>query len=693
VRLERSDIPPFLIGIASIPAQAILLRELLARGAGNELSLTVDLGLWLGGSALGARLWTWARRRGDPPFAPLLLLGHLIVIGALAAGRFAPLPGVVPGEAPGPLAILALGALVLFLSAFFTAGLFPLAAASSRDAGRAYVAEAVGALIGGSGTTLLLVARVDALTILALAGIVVVSGVLRTKVRWIPAGLLLLGIVSGGTSRLDDALFTRAWEARHPGLELLRHAATPTRVLTLSEREGEQWLMADGSPREVINDPYRDHRIAALLLAAAPRVESVLLIDFGAASVAPVLADAGVERVACLLAEPEDTLLVPPAPGVACVIGDPRRSLRNVQGSWDVIAIKGGEAVTVGSNRLWTAEAFESMSKRLGQRGVVVAIAPGGQASAGAEAQAWRASVASAMKEALGLVRAIDADDFILTSSASGGDATLDPDTLALRYERSGGSLPTYPSERFAVEFPRSRHRDMNPAPANRDLRPAAFAHALARWARRAGLPARPPVFLPILAGVVGLLLFIMPLLIGRSRSRDGTVVLVATGAASMGLDLLVLMTYQARVGILQGGMGFLLGAFLGGTAIGAAAALRVTHESGRTFLSRICLVQAVLAVGAAFLLPRLPIAPTLGATALYGLVACALGVTCGLPFPTIARVSSAGHAWAADAVGGIFGAFLVLTFVGWGVPVTGLVLAVLPLLAMTRFLGSRGHI
>ena len=138
--------------------------------------------------------------------------------------------------------------------------------------------------------------------------------------------------------------------------------------------------------------------------------------------------------------------------------------------------------------------------------------------------------------------------------------------------------------------------------------------------------------------------------------------------------------------------MGFLLGAFLGGTAIGAALALRVAQESARTFLLRVCLVQAALAASATLLLPRLPIAPTIGATALYGLVACALGITCGLPFPIIAHVGSAGRAWAADAVGGIFGALLVLAFVGWGIPVTGLALAALPLLATTRLLGSRAY-
>jgi hypothetical protein len=344
----------------------------------------------------------------------------------------------------------------------------------------------------------------------------------------------------------------------------------------------------------------------------------------------------------------------------------------------------------VGSNRLWTAEAFASMSARLDAGGVVAAIAPGGQASAGPEARAWRASVGAAMRTAIGPVRTIDADDFIFVSAARSGEATLDPDTLALRYERGGKKLLSYPSARFAVEFPRTRHCILEAAPANRDLRPAAFAHALSRWARRAGLPARPPAFLPVLVAAIGLLLFGLPLLLRRSRSRDGTVVLVATGAASMGLDLLVLMAYQSRVGVLQGGMGFLLGAFLGGTAAGAALAMRAALGSTRPFLLRVCLVQAVLAAGAALLLPRLPFAPTVGASALYGLVAGALGVTCGLPFPIIAGAGTAGRAWAADAAGGIFGAVLVLAIVGWGVTVAGLALAALPLLATTRLLGSR---
>lgn len=692
MRAGRPDIPPFLVGVASIPAQAILLRELLSRGAGNELSLTLYLAIWLGGSAIGARIWGRVAGRSERFFTPSIVVGMLIVIGSVLLARFAPLPGVVPGEVPGPLAIGLFGLVVLFLAAFFTAGLFPLAARNSPSAGRAYVAEAIGALVGGLATTLLFVERVPPLAIVGIVGAVVIVGAVRKPITYAAAAILMLAAVAGVIDRIDNALFSRAWELRHPGLELKAHAATPTRVLTLSEREGEQWLFSDDSPREVLNDPYRDDRISALLLSVAPKVESILLIDFGAAYVAPVLSGAGVDRVACLLPEPEDTLLVPPAPGVVCHIGDPRRGLRNVQDTWDVIAMSGAEAVTVGSNRLWTVEAFKSMAERLSSTGVVVAIAPGGEAAPGSETISWRASVAEAMREAIGPTKVIDADDFIFVASRDRDVATLDPDTLANRYLSAGRLLETYPAIRFGVEFPRDRHRSLDAAPANTDFRPAAFAHAIARWARRAGLPARPPGFLPVLIASLGALLFVAPLFRRRTAARDGTIALIATGAASMGLDLLVLMAYQARVGVLQGGMGLLFGLFLGGSAIGAALALRVPEQSMRGFLIRVCLIQAVLILGATFLLPRFPLLPTVSATILYGLVACMLGVTCGLPFPLIARLSSAAHAWAADAIGGIFGAILVLAFVGWGIVVVGLALAALPLLATTRFLGSRGY-
>jgi hypothetical protein len=133
VRIARSDLPPFLVGLAALPAQAVLLRELLARGGGNELALTLDLSLWLLGSALGAFWWGRPSRSCGLPFDGLLAGGCIVSIAAVAIARLIPQPASIPGEIPSPAAVVLWGACVLLPPAFRTAGLYPLAAARNAN--------------------------------------------------------------------------------------------------------------------------------------------------------------------------------------------------------------------------------------------------------------------------------------------------------------------------------------------------------------------------------------------------------------------------------------------------------------------------------------------------------------------------------------------------------------------------------
>lgn len=727
MRDPREDISPFLVGLISLPAQALLVRELLARGGGSEIALTLYLGLWLAGSALGARFWEGR----TVSIRPLLVAAPLAALIPLSIARFLPVIGSIPGEAPRPVAIGLAGLLVLFPMAFGSAGLFPISARDRAGRGssltRAYVAEALGALTGGCATTLLVIARVPPVEILLL--VAATAAVLSSPFRWgVPAGAILLLIgVSGISAHLDDLLFRHAWNTRHPGLRLEAHAMTPTRALALAGREGEEWLLADDAPREVLDDPYRDEATAALLLSTPPaRPRAVLLVDFGASGIARALVQAGVPRVACLVPDREDTILARPPSGVRYIVGDPRRSLRRIEGGWDLIAVAACEATSLTANRLWTREAFREMSSCLGPRGVIVAIAPGGDAAPGPEARAWRASVASALGEAAsGPPEAIDADRFVLVGSARAGEGSLDPDTLALRYAKGGASLPTYPAARFLVEYPRDRRVRFATAPdirPNTDRRPAAFPYAIGRWLRQSGMATPPRWLLAVLIAGLAAAPVLAPVLASAILSRDrsaagrpasgadarrAATVLLATGAASMGLDLLVLMAYQIRVGMLQGGLGALLGSFLGGTALGAmigewvgnpsgsraasrapsSAGLRAgpragPRAEGRGILTVLCLCQAGIAVVTAVGLSRLP-----EATAPYAVLAALLGATCGAPFPIASRALGAGRAWASDAGGGILGAILFLLVISQGIGIAGIAMAAMPLLAAIAYL------
>ncbi len=713
MRINRSDVPPFLIGLAALPAQAVLLRELLARGGGNELAVTIYLAVWLLGSALGARWWGRLLGSPDPRFGGLLAGGAIVAVVGVSVARFIPQPGGLPGEIPSPFAIALWGACVLFPPAFRTAGLFPLAVLRQEDSGtgpqparpgpaagfvralaggapgRAYAAEAIGALTGGLAVTFLVLLRVPSLTILLLDLSILMLAISRKAVVRLAAGVLLLVAILGGSGAIDRVLFRAAWEGRHRGFHLVEHAMTPSRTLILAEREGQKWLLVDDALADVVDDAYRDEAIAALLLGVVPRVERVLLVDFGGAGVAAALARAGVREVTCLLPDREDTLLVPPASGVDYEIGDPRAALRWSRGDRDVIVISGGETAGIGANRLWTAEAFRAMALLLSPRGAIVVLLPGGEAAPVAGADERRMSIAAALAEAAGPVQAMDVDRFVLVASGRSEPASLSADSLAHRLRRSGRILPSYPPERFAAEYPPDRRVHLRAADANRDGRPVAVASAIRRWSRMAGLSSDPPKGLPIAMFILILVVVFVPW--ARGAGGAGTSVLLATAAVSMGLDLLVLMTYQARVGMLYGGLGALLGAFVGGTALGAILAGKIAaRRTSRRALVCSCLAQMILAGAAGLVLVRLPIAPPLLSSLPYAMISVLLGASCGFPFPLVARGSTAGSAWSTDALGGIIGAVLFLNVISWGIVPTGFALGALSLAAMARVLAAR---
>jgi hypothetical protein len=101
------------------------------------------------------------------------------------------------------------------------------------------------------------------------------------------------------------------------------------------------------------------------------------------------------------------------------------------------------------------------------------------------------------------------------------------------------------------------------------------------------------------------------------------------------------------------------------------------------------CLVQAGLSIAAGFVLGRLPIGHPILSSLPYAAIAILLGMTCGFPFPIVARESTAGLAWSTDALGGILGAVLFLTVISWGSVQTGVVLGLLPVIATIRIAAS----
>lgn len=133
-----------LVGFCGIVAQIILLRQLLVRFHGNELTLGVILAVWLCAEGAGALAAGRLLRRADARavYAGTQLLFAAAVVASLAACRAQGLfPGVPRSEGVGLTGILAASTMCLTLSAFLHGALFSCLAAGTRGIGAVYAWE------------------------------------------------------------------------------------------------------------------------------------------------------------------------------------------------------------------------------------------------------------------------------------------------------------------------------------------------------------------------------------------------------------------------------------------------------------------------------------------------------------------------------------------------------------------------
>ena len=145
------------LGVATVVAEAVLVREGMSAFAGSELAWALVLVAWLGGVAVGSRAGSGRRpsRLGGwwPALVMLLAGGGVLLLRAIPA-----LAGVTAGETAPAWRVFWIWPAAVLPAAVAGGFAFPAAAAGldGRVTARAYAAEAAGAVAGGLAFTFLL---------------------------------------------------------------------------------------------------------------------------------------------------------------------------------------------------------------------------------------------------------------------------------------------------------------------------------------------------------------------------------------------------------------------------------------------------------------------------------------------------------------------------------------------------------
>ncbi|HSN53881.1 MAG TPA: hypothetical protein VLT32_04385 [Candidatus Sulfomarinibacteraceae bacterium] len=693
-----------MLGVATVVAQAILLREAMAAMGGSETAWGLVMALWLAGMGAGARL---AGRSGSASFARGLPVAVLVLCAAgILLFRAAPaLLGATPGETLTTLRAAWLWALAVAPAAAAGGAAFPLLAGElgSGGPGRAYALEAIGALAGGLVLTAVLLPLGTAAALLATTG--VVAGVLllpRHPVAAAVAATACLGLALPAHGVLARA--TWEWSGR-PG-SLGGWAETRHQRLAVSEGAPTA-LYANGRLRATVPDPYGTELRAHLVMLLHPEPRRVLAVGSAADGSLAAMVRHPVDEILAVEEDPElidwlrhwygpDFRDLLDRPGVRTLTTDPLRAIAEHR-DLDLVVLAGGDPTTLRANRIRTLEFFRSCRSAMTPGGILVLEVGVSDTYLGGVAGHLVDVLAATLKEAFPRITAIPGERILLVAGAERAELTTAPAALEARLAvRPGLAETLHPAlVRMLVDPERQQPLEARVLAAEAPLNTAAHPHAVlvaaslheARSSRSlvrlgAVLESHSPT--PLLWGLAAAAAVLAAVTASPRHPVRAVTVAAVIGFSSMGWWLLLLATWQATRGSVYAEVGALTGLFMAGVAGGGWLGLRRRH--GHWVLPGLLGAGVVLSLLVASGAPaRLPI-PVVPSLLLLG------GGITGAAFPRLGELAGegsgrrgAGLAFAADELGAAAAALLVGTVIlPWaGLPASALGLAVLGLAAL----------
>ncbi len=628
-----------LIGFTAVIAQVVLMRELLVVFYGNELALGVVLANWLLWTALGSSLLgRWARRASDPRkfLAGLQTLTAFVLPLTLLAVRaskvfFQPVPGEILG--PVPMFVTSFATLSVFC--VISGGLF---AAGSRwfsdltgsttatATGAVYLLEAAGSGLGGVLAGLALVRLLTPFEIAALLGVLnlAAAGVLLSAASG-KRGLLaarfaaLAGLVVAGSYALEPLSLRMLWRGFH--LVTTRNSLYGS--LAVVGTGASRSLFENGLIVMTVPDPAAAEEAVHYALLEHPAPRSLLLIGGGVnGSVAEALTHPSLERVDYVELDPMifdiAAQYFPDAwekirrdPRVRVHAMDGRRFLKSTTDSFNVIIVNLPDPHNAQLNRFYTEEFFREAAAKLNPGGIVSFQVTSSENYINAELADFLRCLNRTLRSVFPEVTAIPGETVHFFAANKTGTLVTDPQELVRRLRERG--LHTEYVREYFLPYRMSPDRRLDlelqitpqpNTPVNRDFAPVAYYFDVALWSSR--FHRTSGRWIETLAevrfgSVLGATAFALAALLSwmwlwpagkeeklQARARRAAGFAVATmGFTELGLEILLLLGFQALYGYVYHELTLLVALFMVGMAGGAYLALRRVPGSSVSPLSK----------------------------------------------------------------------------------------------------------
>lgn len=412
-----SHLPAVLmLGAASQIGQILLLREFLMSFHGNELSIGIILGTWLLWVGAGSRIGTVLMRKFDiliklflgSACGILLLLPITILFIRNLRGFFDMLPGAyfsLIDIAISCFILMAPTCLLLGMQFVFLAKIWRLKdqSADTAGAGKTYLGEATGNMLGGLFFTFLAVHYLYSLQTAVLVGVMMIavaflascsslSGL--TKPRYLLIALtaiLLLSLSMPFFEVIDQWAHRIQWQYFSPDHELISVHQSKYGIISILEYEGQysfyqsgHLMFSTGGPESISSALEEQQAVTFTHFAMVQhrKPEKILLIGGGLRGILTEIIKHPVKNIdyveldqrlteAALPYISRSSLLALSDPRVNLLHTDGRLFLKTTDLKYDMILIDSPDPATAVLNRFYTREFFAEIRDALEPGGVL----------------------------------------------------------------------------------------------------------------------------------------------------------------------------------------------------------------------------------------------------------------------------------------------------------------------------------
>jgi spermidine synthase len=704
-----------LIGFTAVVAQVVLMRELLVLFGGAEISLGLMLASWLAWTAAGSGI---VGRRSLPVAVPCeprstepratasgteriltvkrlatldILIAAVLPLTILAARAAKSALQFAPGELAGPGAMLAaslvaLGPFCVLSGWLFSAGSRAYAAETGTQPSAAtasvYLLEAAGSAAGGLAASLLLLRFLSPIQIafvVALCNLTAAWLLLRSRIV-LGFALLALFAIPFFAPRLEWASLARLWRP----FNLIAARNSIYGNLVLAGREGGATLYENGLAVATVPDPAAAEENVHYALLQHPSPATLLLIGGGiGGGLAEALKHPSLQRVDYVELDPtildlaEEHLSIPRDPRIHIHHTDGRLYVKTATATFDVIIVNLPDPQTAQLNRFYTLEFFREVRSRLTRGGVFSLRLTSSENYISPE----RASFLRCIHKTLGAVfpeiTFLPGGTLHLFAAKARGMLLASAEGYLDRL-RARGIRTTYVNAAYLpfrltpdrVEPLAAELQPRHETPLNRDFSPIAYYFDAVLWSTRFGRSTGQ--WLTSLSNfgfarclVVFALAALIPaaLIAAKRKPAPAAGLAVATmGFCVMGLEILLLVGFQAIHGYVYHQLAILIAMFMAGIAAGSWWSLR----SGGG-MRRLAVLQIAAAAAPLLLCLALEALSRAGPAMAFPALALLSGLLGGYQFPLASRIFFAagarggpGTLYALDLAGACAGSILL---------------------------------